>query len=137
MGALNPPIKRTRKNNTQMLDHFYEVNCFNCLFVDLVFKNVCIFVLSCAKSKQFCWSLEIWIVGCLHLKIEFRSCVMGVIGVAFFQYLWWTASIKPRLLFPSCILCFLRINIFLRLKNNNSNCTRFVFGYVNKTKQLV
>jgi len=25
-----------------------------------------------------------WIVCCLHLKIEFRSCARGVSGVAFF-----------------------------------------------------
>ena len=31
-----------------------------------------------------------------------------VIGVAFFYFLRWTASIKLRLLFPPCRLCFLR-----------------------------
>ena len=40
-----------------------------------------------------------WIVCCLHLKIEFRSCPRRRQRCGIFHYLWWTASIKPKLLF--------------------------------------
>jgi len=36
---------------------------------------------------------------CLHLKMEFRSCARGRQWCGIFHYHWWTASIKPRLLF--------------------------------------
>jgi len=36
---------------------------------------------------------------CLHLKMEFRSCARGREWCSILHYHWWTASIKPRLLF--------------------------------------
>jgi len=39
------------------------------------------------------------IVCCLHLKMEFRSCARGRQWCGIIHYYWWTASIKPRLLF--------------------------------------
>jgi len=36
---------------------------------------------------------------CLHLKMEFRSCARERQWLGIFHYHWWTASIKPRLLF--------------------------------------
>jgi len=45
-------------------------------------------------------------VCCLHLKMEFRSCASGVASSRAFPFIsliihyhWWTASIKPKLLF--------------------------------------
>jgi len=40
-----------------------------------------------------------WLYVCLHLKMEFRSCARGLQWCGIFHYYWWTASIKPRLLF--------------------------------------
>jgi len=40
-----------------------------------------------------------WLYVCLHLKMEFRSCARGRHWCGIFHYHWWTASIKPRLLF--------------------------------------
>jgi len=40
-----------------------------------------------------------WIVYCLHLKIELRSCTWGRQWYGIFHYNKWTASIKPKLLF--------------------------------------
>jgi len=40
-----------------------------------------------------------WVVCCLHLKIEFRSCARGRQWWDIFHYQWWAASIKPTLLF--------------------------------------
>jgi len=40
-----------------------------------------------------------WLYVCLHLKMEFRSCARGRQWCGIFHYRWWTASIKPRLLF--------------------------------------
>ena len=40
-----------------------------------------------------------WLYVCLHLKIEFCSCDRGRQWCGIFHYHWWTASIKPRLLF--------------------------------------
>ena len=40
-----------------------------------------------------------WLYVCLHLKMEFRSCARGRQWCGIFHYHWWTASIKPRLLF--------------------------------------
>jgi len=42
------------------------------------------------------WSVH---VRCLHLKMEFRSCARGRQRCSIIHYYWWTASIKPRLLF--------------------------------------
>jgi len=36
---------------------------------------------------------------CLHLKMEFRSCARGRQWCSTLHYHWWTASIKPKLLF--------------------------------------
>ena len=38
-------------------------------------------------------------VCCLHLKTEFCSCARGRQWCGIIHYYWWTASIKPRLLF--------------------------------------
>ena len=40
-----------------------------------------------------------WLYACLHLKMEFRTCARGRQWCGIFHYHWWTASIKPRLLF--------------------------------------
>jgi len=40
-----------------------------------------------------------WLYVCLHLKMEFRSCARGRQWCGIFHYHWWTASIKPRLLY--------------------------------------
>jgi len=40
-----------------------------------------------------------WLYVCLHLKMEFLSCIRGRQWCDIFHYHWWTASIKPRLLF--------------------------------------
>jgi len=42
------------------------------------------------------WSVH---VCCLHLKMEFCSCARGRQWCGIIHYHWWTASIKPRLLF--------------------------------------
>jgi len=42
------------------------------------------------------WSVH---VCCLHLKMEFCSCARGRQLCGIIHYYWWTASIKPRLLF--------------------------------------
>ena len=38
-------------------------------------------------------------VCCLHLKMKFRSCARGRQWCGIIHHYWWTASIKPRLLF--------------------------------------
>jgi len=38
-------------------------------------------------------------VCCLHLKMEFRSCARVRPWCGIIHYHWWTASIKPKLLF--------------------------------------
>ena len=45
---------------------------------------------------QGSWNVH---VCCLHLKMEFRSCARGRQWCGIIHYYWWTASIKPRLLF--------------------------------------
>jgi len=42
-----------------------------------------------------------WQTGlcCLHLKMEFCSCARGRQWCGIIHYHWWTASIRPRLLF--------------------------------------
>jgi len=40
-----------------------------------------------------------WLYVCLHFKMEFHSCARGRQWCGIFHYHWWTASIKPRLLF--------------------------------------
>jgi len=63
-----------------------------------------------------------WIVCCnsLQLKIEFRSCARGRQWCGIFHYYWWTVSIKSRLLFSPCRLCFLRTFSFFQL--NSPKC---------------
>jgi len=63
-----------------------------------------------------------WLYVCLHLKMEFRSCARGRQWCGIFHYHWWTASIKPRLLFShsglvSWGLSFLQFNHSLPLMN--------------------
>jgi len=56
-----------------------------------------------------------WIVCCLHLKIEFRSCARGRPWCGIFHWNWCTASIKLKLLFFPYMLCFLRAFPFISL----------------------
>ena len=62
---------------------------------------------------------------CFYLKMEFRSCARGRQWCSIFHYHWWTASIKPRLLFShsglvSWGLPFLQFNfsrfVFIRFR---------------------
>jgi len=50
----------------------------------------------CVWDPQGSWSVH---VCCLHLKMEFCSCARGRQWCGIIHYHWWTASIKPRLLF--------------------------------------
>ena len=50
------------------------------------------------SGLQGSWSVH---VCCLHLKMEFRSCSRRRQWCGIIHYYWWTASIKPRLLFSS------------------------------------
>jgi len=58
---------------------------------------------ACNKSyyflKTFSGLQGSWSVCCLHLKMEFCSCARGREWCGIIHYYWWTASIKPRLLF--------------------------------------
>jgi len=69
----------------------------------------------------FFWS---WNVCCLHLK--FRSCARGCQCRGIYNFHWWKASIKPRLLFSLCKLCFLRTFPFLWLIKlwNSEKCQK-------------
>jgi len=56
-----------------------------------------------------------WLYVCLHLKMEVCSCARRLQYCGIFHYQWWTASIKPSLLFShsghvSCELPFLQFN---------------------------
>ena len=55
-----------------------------------------IIVWSYFASPQESWGVH---VCCLHLKMEFRSYAKGRQWCGIIHYYWWTASIKPRLLF--------------------------------------
>jgi len=48
------------------------------------------------SGPQGSWSVH---VCCLHLKMEFRSCTRGRQWCGVMLNYWWTASIKPMLLF--------------------------------------
>ena len=48
------------------------------------------------NGPQGSWSVH---VCCLHVKMEFCSCARGRQWCGIIHYRWWTASIKPRLLF--------------------------------------
>jgi len=56
-------------------------------------------LLSSLCSHIFLVLRDHWLYVCLHLKMEFRSCARGRQWCGIFHYHWWTASIKPRLLF--------------------------------------
>jgi len=48
------------------------------------------------SGPQGSWSVHVY---CLHSKMEFRSCAREHQWCGIIHYYWWTASIKPRLLF--------------------------------------
>lgn len=57
-----------------------------------------------------------WIVCCLNMKIELRSCSKGAVSDVICNYHWFsTVSIKSRLLFTPCRICFLRIYPFSQI----------------------
>ena len=56
-------------------------------------ERYCVVIFS---GPQGSWSVH---VCCSHLKMEFCSCARGRQWCGIIQYHWWTASIKPRLLF--------------------------------------
>ena len=68
--------------------------------------SACVAAVKCRPALHHCvvifsgpqgsWSVN---VCCLPLKMEFRSCARGRQWCGIFHYHWWTASIKPRLLF--------------------------------------
>ena len=74
---------------------------------------------NCPNSHYQYYVVWSRIVCCLHLKIEFRSCAKGRQWCGIFHYHWWTASIKPRLLFFPCRLCFLMDFPFISLSYSN------------------
>ena len=63
-----------------------------------------------------------WIVWCLYLKIQFRFCAWGHQWCGIIHDHWWTASIKPRLLFSQCRLCFPRALPFSQLNYTCIKC---------------
>jgi len=77
----------------------------------------------------FFWSFGIMDCIYLHLKIEFRSSTSN--GSSVFYFHWWTASIKPMLLFSLCKICFRRTFHFLRFINEN--CCAFYQYLLNIT----
>ena len=86
-------------------------------FLQLVFR-ICVAAVHCRPILHqcgviLCWSSVIMDCICLHLEIELRACARWRQWCGIFHCHWWTASIKPRLLFSSCRLCFLRIFHFL------------------------
>jgi len=70
----------------------------NLLCIENTLQNtpVCRFSSKKNSGPQGSWSVH---VCCLHLKMEFRSCARGRQWCCVIHYFWWTASIKPRLLF--------------------------------------
>ena len=60
------------------------------LFLSFIFRQTYF------SGPQGSWSVH---VCCLHLKMEFRSCVRGHQWCGIIHYYWWTASINSRLLF--------------------------------------
>jgi len=78
-----------------LLSFFLPFNMYMCNFM---YKNRlyhhCVVI--------FFWSsgiMECTYVCCLHLKMEFCSCARGRQWCGIIHCRWWTASIKPRLLF--------------------------------------
>ena len=65
------------------------------------------------NSRSFSFPLQ----SLEHRKelVEYRytHTLEVVTGLPFFHYRWLTASIKPRLLFPPCMLCFLWTFLFM------------------------
>ena len=68
---------------------------------DIIVKLYC-------SGPQGSWSVY---VCCLHLKMEFRLCARGCQWCGIIHYYWWTASIKPRLLFSRA--CYASWELFL------------------------
>ena len=60
----------------------------------------------CSYIFLVLWNLRF--VCWLYLKIEFCSWAIGCKWCGILHNNWWTASIKPRLLFSRCRLCFFR-----------------------------
>ena len=59
------------------------------------------------------------------MKVEFCSCARGCQWCGIFHYHWWTASIKPSLLFPLCRLCFLGTFLILIMSYNLKDKSSF------------
>ena len=85
----------------------------------------------CSYIFFWCSVLGSQILCCLHLKIGFHSCARGRHWCSIFHYHWWTASVKPRLLFPLCRLWLLRT--FIESHRNADQEDRVMF-YGNITK---
>jgi len=68
------------------------------------------------RRLKFCGPVHFYESGSiLYLKIEFRSIRKGASIEWRFHFHWWTASIKPRLLFSLWNLCFFRTFPFVSL----------------------
>ena len=59
------------------------------------------FISECCYKQPILVHIQSWSVHvcCLHLQMVFRSCARGRQWCGIIHYYWWTASIKPRLLF--------------------------------------
>jgi len=90
---------------------FFSLNIFSIYIFNISpiyitnLSLVCVcYVFICPRTASVCSYFSgpqgSWVVCCLHLKIEFRSCARRRQWCGIFYYHWWTASIKPRLLFP-------------------------------------
>jgi len=101
----------------------------------------------CRPVLHHCVVILFWSSGtidCLHLKIEFRSCARGRPWCGIFHFHWWTASIKPRLLFShsglvSWGLPFLQFNLSL-LEFSYMRChsyTSYAFRHLGHLCQVV
>ena len=60
-------------------------------------------------------------VCCLHLKMEFRSCARGRQWCGIIHYYWWTASIKPRLLFSRAGYASLSSVYYVKYSENSTS----------------
>ena len=78
-------------DNSEKSTNFVFLHCNS---ISTVAK--CVFPL----SNIICFIIKSSVhVCCLHLKMEFCSCASGRQWCGIIHYYWWTASIKPRLLF--------------------------------------
>jgi len=98
-------------------------------------------------ANMLCWSVH---VCCLHLKIEFCSCARGRQWCGIIHYHWWTASIKPRLLFSragyaswglslssvSVIIFGLRFAFFTHISGKNAQFQNMCAKKRNDFRQL-